>query len=46
MAVIGKNLTDEESHMWKNDVPVTDSNSYFGIPERPRSIAIQARYRF
>ena len=46
VAVIGKNLTDEDSHMWNNDVPVTDSNSYFGISERPRSIAIQARYRF
>jgi len=46
VAIIGKNLTDEDTQMWKNDVPTTDSNSYFGIPERPRSIAIQARYRF
>ena len=29
-----------------NDVPVTSSNSYFGPPDRPRSIAVQARYRF
>ncbi|MEH6587426.1 MAG: TonB-dependent receptor [Halioglobus sp.] len=46
VALVGKNLTDEETYVWKNDVPVTNSNSYFAIPERPRSIAIQARYRF
>jgi iron complex outermembrane recepter protein len=46
VALVGKNLTDEETYVWKNDVPVTDSNSYFAIPERPRSIAVQARYRF
>ena len=46
VAVIGKNLTDEKSNIWHNDVPVTNSNSYFGLPDRPRSIAVQARYRF
>jgi outer membrane receptor protein involved in Fe transport len=46
VALIGKNLTDKETRVWNNDVPVTNSNSYFGIPERPRSIAIQGRYRF
>jgi iron complex outermembrane receptor protein len=46
VALIGKNLTDKDTRVWNNDVPVTNSNSYFGIPERPRSIAIQARYRF
>lgn len=46
VALIGKNLTDEETRVWNNDVPVTNSNSYFGVPERPRSFAIQARYRF
>jgi iron complex outermembrane recepter protein len=46
VAVIGKNLTDETTQVWRNDVPTTASNSYFGVPERPRSIAIQARYRF
>jgi len=46
IALIGKNLTDETTHVWRNDVPTTNSNSYFGVPERPRSIAIQARYRF
>lgn len=46
VALIGKNLTDKKTRVWNNDVPLTDSNSYFGVPERPRSIAIQARYRF
>lgn len=46
VALLGKNLTDEKTRVWNNDAAVTDSNSYFGIPERPRSIAIQARYRF
>ena len=46
VAVIGKNLTDEETMVWRNDVATTNSNSYFGVPERPRSIAIQGRYTF
>jgi len=46
LALVGKNLTDKKTTVWNNDVPLTDSNSYFGVPERPRSIAIQARYRF
>lgn len=46
VAVIGKNLTDEKTNTFNNDVPVTDSNSYFGLPDRPRSVAVQARYRF
>ena len=46
IALIIKNLSDEKSTVWNNDVPLTNSNSYFGLPERPRSVAIQARYRF
>jgi outer membrane receptor protein involved in Fe transport len=46
IALVGKNLTDKETYIWKNDAPATDSNSYFALPERPRSIALQARYRF
>jgi outer membrane receptor protein involved in Fe transport len=46
VALVGKNLTDEKTYFWNNDVPFTGSNSYFGLPERPRSIALQARYRF
>jgi len=46
LALIGKNLTDEETHRWRNDVALTNSNSYFGIADRPRSIAILGRYQF
>jgi outer membrane receptor protein involved in Fe transport len=46
VALIGKNLTDKKYNIWNNDVPVTNSNSYFGLPNRPRSIALQARYNF
>lgn len=46
IAVIGKNLTNEKTSIWNQDVPFTNSNSYFALPNRPRSIAVQARYRF
>jgi len=46
VAVIGKNLTDEKYNVWNNDVTLQNSNAYFGIPQRPRSFALQARYRF
>tara|TARA_R110002049_G_scaffold22455_16_gene80528 strand:+ start:7748 stop:10153 length:2406 start_codon:yes stop_codon:yes gene_type:complete len=46
VALLGKNLSDETTHVWKNDVPVASSSSYFAIPERPRSVAVQVRYRF
>ena len=46
VAVLGKNLGDEETDAWRNDVPLTNSNSYFAVPNRPRSVAVQARYYF
>ncbi|AQA19271.1 hypothetical protein BST95_14485 [Halioglobus japonicus] len=46
LALVGKNLTDEKTYIWRDDLPVTNSNSYYAVPERPRSIALQARYRF
>ena len=46
ISVLGKNLTDETTYAWRNDVALTDSNSYFGVPNRPRSIALQGRYYF
>ena len=45
-ALIGKNLTDEKTYLWRDDLPVTNSNSYYAVPERPRTIALQARYQF
>lgn len=46
VALIGKNLTDETTYTWRDDVPLTNSNSYYGVPKRPRSVALQARYQF
>ncbi|MEO0436061.1 MAG: TonB-dependent receptor [Pseudomonadota bacterium] len=46
VALIGKNLTDEVTYAWRNDVAVTNSNSYFAVAERPLSIAVQGRYLF
>lgn len=46
VSVLGKNLTDETTYAWRNDVPLSNSNSYFGVPDRPRSIALQGRYHF
>jgi outer membrane receptor protein involved in Fe transport len=46
ISVLGKNLSDEETHAWRNDVPLTASDSYFAVPNRPRSIAVQGRYYF
>jgi len=46
VALIGKNLTDERTSIWNQDVPISNSNSYFALPNRPRSIAVQARYNF
>ena len=31
VAVIGKNLTDEKTMVWRNDAALTNSNSYFGV---------------
>jgi iron complex outermembrane recepter protein len=46
VALVGKNITDEKTMVWRNDAALTNSGTYFGIPERGRSVAIQARYRF
>lgn len=46
VALLGKNLSDEKTSAWNNDVPLSASNSYFAVPQRPRSVALQARYRF
>ncbi|CAH0990677.1 Vitamin B12 transporter BtuB [Sinobacterium norvegicum] len=46
LALVGKNLTDEKTYLWKGDLPVTNSNSYYGVPESPRTVSLQGRYRF
>ena len=55
VAVIGKNLTDEYTTSWINDVsnnnapgplPPAFSETYFARTDRPRTIALQGIYRF
>ena len=49
VALLGKNLTDEETSTWGNDIPLANfgfAGSYFQMMEAPRSYEIQARYRF
>lgn len=46
VALLAKNFTDERINVWQNDVALSNSNSYFAVPERPRVYAIQASYRF
>ena len=49
LAVLGKNLTDEETSTWGNDVPLAGqgfSQTYFQHIDAPRSVEIQATYNF
>lgn len=48
IALLGKNLTDEETTTWGNDVPLGQFgfyDTYFQIIDAPRSFELQARYR-
>lgn len=49
LAVIGKNLTDEEVFTWGNDVPLGPFGfnfTYFKHIDPPRTFEFQARYNF
>lgn len=49
IAVLGKNLTDEKTSTWGNDVPLAGqgfSQTYFQHIDAPRSVEIQAAYKF
>ena len=49
LALIGKNLTDEDISSFSTDTPLSNvlgTPSYTTYMERPRTIAIQAMYRF
>ena len=50
VALLGRNITDEEIISYANDVPLSTSQfgsaSYYGLYERPASWALQARYNF
>ncbi len=45
VAVVGKNLTDERTTTWVNDVPFF-RGAHFASIDGPRSLGIQARYEF
>ncbi len=45
LALVGKNLTDEDTTTWINDVPFF-RGAYFGSIDPPRSIGVQANYQF
>ncbi len=49
IAILGKNLTDEKTTTWGNDVPLAGQGfgeTYFQHIDAPRSVEIQARYQF
>ena len=50
MALIGRNLTDEETISYSGDVPLAGSifgaRSYYGFTDPPRTLAIEAVLRF
>ncbi len=50
VAMLGRNLTDEDVVNYSNPVPLSQSSfgvlSHFGGVDQPRSFAIQASYRF
>jgi outer membrane receptor protein involved in Fe transport len=50
VAVLGRNLTDEEVVSYANDTPLAFSQfgspTWYGFVERSRSVALQASYRF
>lgn len=45
LALIVKNLTDEETFSYANDTPLVDGARQF-IPDRPRTVGLSANYRF
>jgi outer membrane receptor protein involved in Fe transport len=45
LALVGKNLTDEDTASFGNDVPILNG-AYFMFADRPRTVAVQGIYRF
>ncbi|MEX1670651.1 TonB-dependent receptor [Zhongshania guokunii] len=50
IALVGKNLTDEDVISYSNDVPLANSSfgsiGHYAFIERPRSVAVQVAYRW
>jgi outer membrane receptor protein involved in Fe transport len=45
VALVGKNLSDETTTTWVNDVPFF-RGAFFGAMDAPRTVGVQARYQF
>ena len=45
VALVGKNLTDEKTTTWVNDVPFR-RGAFFGSIDPPRTIGVQVQYEF
>ena len=49
IALIGKNLTDEKTFMWGNDIPLGSlgfNGAYFKMIDPPRTVELTARINF
>ncbi len=46
VALVGKNLTDEEIVTYAGKVPLAPAGTEYGFIKRPRTVAIEGKYRF
>ena len=49
ISLIGKNLTDEKTFMWGNDIPLGSlgfNGAYFKMIDPPRTVELTARINF
>ncbi len=46
VALVGKNLTDEEIVTYAGKVPLAPAGTEYGFVKRPRTVAIEGKYRF
>ena len=46
VALVGRNLTDKLTSGHAEDLPLKSTNSFFKLTDRPRTIALQAQYRW
>ena len=46
VAVVGRNLGDEEVKEWAGDTPAAGGTSHFGLLKRTRQVALQGVYNF
>jgi len=46
VALVGRNLSDELTSPHAEDLPLRSGNSFFRLTDRPRTLALQAQYRW